>query len=355
MPDNKIAALVLNNNLTPSTAKRIYALKVQGLNMDIYPGIYRPFFMKNWLLKILFLTINFPLRLFQVLTIYSKKEYRIVILHRKFYEVPLLFKAMVTFLKKRKKIVFDFDDALYCQWWDFGATPWIVKKADFVFAGSHRLIEYSKPLNQHVAHIPTAIDLFAIPGKDPLGEGPFVLGWWGSAPVNRENLLMIRPIIYELLRRNPHFLFRLVGTQGDKEVENIFTYGEAGIDTRIILMDRVPFEKRAEVLCGFDVGLMPVRDTEFDRGRSGGKLIDYLSFGIPSIASDVGEARHILRHGQNGFLATKEEEWIRFAELLSKTPSLRDSISKGARKTVETDYDLRKIKTRIQTLLDSLS
>jgi len=118
------------------------------------------------------------------------------------------------------------------------------------------------------------------------------------------------------------------------------------ISSRPIKLDgvRVDFvqwgeETEFKEICTFDVGIMPLPDNVYTRGKAGFKLLLYMVAGIPSIASPVGVNSEIIITGKTGYLASNEDEWQRSLEELIKHPSLRQEMGREAREEAARKYD----------------
>jgi hypothetical protein len=98
-----------------------------------------------------------------------------------------------------------------------------------------------------------------------------------------------------------------------------------------------------------DIGLMPLVDDEFQRGKCGLKLLQYMAAGIPAVASPVGVNKSIIRDGNTGFLASTPMEWANALEKLLTSPILRSSMGREGRKVCEEQYS---VKRWFPTLLD---
>jgi glycosyltransferase involved in cell wall biosynthesis len=103
----------------------------------------------------------------------------------------------------------------------------------------------------------------------------------------------------------------------------------------------------------FDVGIMPLPDGPFEKGKCGYKLIQYMAAGIPVVASPVGINSQIVEHGINGFLASSESEWAQALEYLRDNPEERKRMGIAGRKKVETEYDLAVTAPQLLHLLES--
>ena len=105
-------------------------------------------------------------------------------------------------------------------------------------------------------------------------------------------------------------------------------------------MRRWTLERELEDLHGFDIGIMPMPDTEWTRGKCGFKALLYMACGVPPVCSPVGMTTDIVQDGQNGLLATTTEEWIEKLSLLVENPELRRRMGEAGRATVEDRYSL---------------
>ena len=103
---------------------------------------------------------------------------------------------------------------------------------------------------------------------------------------------------------------------------------------------RWSYESEVQDLQTADIGVMPLFDDEWARGKCGLKLLQYMAVGLPALASPVGVNRDIVRHGENGFLAATEEEWHRHLAALCRSSELRRRIGEAARATVHAQYSL---------------
>jgi glycosyltransferase involved in cell wall biosynthesis len=101
-------------------------------------------------------------------------------------------------------------------------------------------------------------------------------------------------------------------------------------------------ETEVEELGHFDIGIKPMPDDPWSQGKCPMKEIQYMSLGIPTICSNVGASREIIRHGENGFLAETREEWLSCLESLIDDAELRKSLGSEGRQTVETHYSMRR-------------
>ncbi len=124
-----------------------------------------------------------------------------------------------------------------------------------------------------------------------------------------------------------------------------------GVETRII-----PWSAATEVdeLSKMDVGLMPLRDDEWARGKCGLKALLHMSLAQPVVCSPVGVNREIVQHGVNGFLATTTEDWVAHLRELLDSPELRYRLGAAGRSTVEQRYSAISQVPRVASILQSV-
>jgi glycosyltransferase involved in cell wall biosynthesis len=231
--------------------------------------------------------------------------------------------------------VFDFDDAVWVRYvspanayFSFlrfpGKTATSCRLARHVIAGNKYLAEYAARSNSRVTIVPSTIDTSRYVGARAGTDGIPVLGWTGSYSSTRY-LEIVRSVLTRLRQRVE---FRLV------------VVGVAGFEVDGVPTEHRPWRSETEVqdLSDFDVGIMPLADTVWERGKCGMKALQYMALGIPAVASPVGANREIIIHGQNGLLASNESEWLENLEMLLKDRVLRTRLGRAARATVEGSY-----------------
>jgi glycosyltransferase involved in cell wall biosynthesis len=109
-----------------------------------------------------------------------------------------------------------------------------------------------------------------------------------------------------------------------------------------------------ELIQKLDIGIMPLMDDAFERGKCGYKLIQYMACGLPVVASPVGINQKIIKHGENGFLASKEDEWIEAITLLIENPKLRKEMGLKGREIAEQEYAVQVTAPKIINLINQI-
>ena len=250
-------------------------------------------------------------------------------------------------LARRAPLVFDFDDAIYLRDTS-SANAWsralkskakaeaICRLARHVTVGNGFLAQFARRHARAVTVVPSTIDTDLYELR-PRPENPrSVVGWSGSV-TTLPYLAMLGPAL-QRLRERQEFELHVIG--GETQVEGVPVYCK-------------PWQADSEVedLRGVDVGLMPLSDDEWSRGKCGLKALQYMALGIPPVVSPVGVNTSIVRDGINGFHARTEKEWVdRIAQLLSDE-SLRRRMGTEARRTVEQLYSHRVHAPRIARVL----
>jgi glycosyltransferase involved in cell wall biosynthesis len=205
-------------------------------------------------------------------------------------------------------------------------TDSICRLARGVTVGNLELARYAQLHCPVVNVIPTTIDTdqYRVSARAPNARS--VVGWSGST-TTVPYLESVKPALREL-RRRLDFELRVVG-------------GETRIDGVEVACRPWRLESEVADLRAFDVGLMPLEDDEWSRGKCGLKALQYMALGIPPVVSPVGVNATIVRDGENGFHARNEAEWVDRIELLLRNPELRARLGAEARRTVEESYSAR--------------
>ncbi len=242
----------------------------------------------------------------------------------------------------RKPLVFDFDDAI---WLTEGKqqVEKVIRQSAMVFAGNEYLCEYASPFHQQVRLVPTVVDTGYFKPL-PVSPGPFTLGWIGSAS-NLPYLEMIREPVLTFLRQTAGS--RLLIISSDMPAGFPF-------DNERIIFRKWRADKENEWLNEFSVGLMPLPDSEWTKGKCGFKLLQYLACGKPVIASPVGVNNQILSRSQAGIGAITSAEWKQaLGDLYGDKARYREMAGKG-RPMVEAHYSVEKWSSRVLDYFQSL-
>ncbi len=253
-------------------------------------------------------------------------------------------------LPKAVPYVLDYDDAVF-HYYDQHHNPIVrallgdkhaalIRGAALVVAGNEYLAEFARRAGApRLEVVPTVIDLARYPVAVPKTEGGCALpcvGWVGQ----RATASFLAPYtqLFERLSANGRARFVAIG-----------------IDARSLglPMDSIPWAEQTEAasIARCDIGIMPLSDKPFQRGKCGYKLIQYMACGLPVVASPVGANRQIVEHGVNGFLAETNEQWEQALQTLLADPHLRQRMGQLGRQKVERQYCVQVTGPRLAALL----
>ena len=249
-------------------------------------------------------------------------------------------------------MLFDFDDAIffppagsankYANWLRKPSKiRTICRLASHVIAGNQYLADYAREVNDQVSIVPTTIDMKAYQRDSSVAAAdPVAVGWSGSFSTV-QYLDDLRPALQRLSQKEK-FQLRVIGTPN---------YSLEGVQT-----EARAWRSASEVtdLQRLDIGVMPLPDNKWARGKCGLKALQYMALSIPTIVSPVGVNSKIICDGENGFLANSEDEWIEKLTQLVRSPDLRRRIGEAGRKTVEEEYSATKQAPRVLEILRSV-
>jgi len=257
------------------------------------------------------------------------------------------------------RLIYDFDDAIFLDRHLRSDAQQAVRKkrldaalqaSRLVIAGNAYLADYARPLAREVVAIPTPVDtdrLRPAPrppldsarhgparlgrGDPELVEGPpnerVVIGWIG----NRDNLEYFEEIAAPLRK--------LLRDHHDVELRIVC---DAPLDLPALRSTLVQWDLNTEAaeLQRFDIGIMPLPDNPFTRGKCGFKALEYMAAGAAVVCSPVGVNAEIIADGENGLLAASARGWLEALHALVDRPSLRARLAAAGRRTVEERYSL---------------
>jgi len=231
-------------------------------------------------------------------------------------------------IKRGCKLIFDFDDAIHLGRRSRKLAGFL-SDCKYVTPGNPFLAEYALAHNRNVQIIPTVVNTNQyVPARTRV-KGKFRVGWSGSESTNRYCLPILRRVI-ERLSRDLDFEFVVISNV-DPQIE------WDGVQYRFIAWNP---KDEIENLQLFDIGLMPLLDNDFERGKCGLKAIQYMALGIPALVSPVGVNKEIVDHGVDGFHCNDTEEWVRAIEDLVQNCELRQNMGRKARQKVEQRYSV---------------
>ena len=244
--------------------------------------------------------------------------------------------------------VVDYDDAWFHRYENHWLSSLLGHKIDAVMRVAHTVVAGNDYLARHarqagarhVEIVPTAIDLDRYRDLPAAPASQAVTVGWIGIPLNAHYLTTIEPALRAVAASAPIKL-DVVGAAVPPEL--------AGIPA-----ESFPWSEDSEIarISAFDMGIMPLHDTPWERGKCAYKLLQVMAAGKPVVASAVGANVQVVRHGVNGFLANTADEWADALRMLAADPDLRRRVGAEARRTVEDQYSTALIAPRLAAILN---
>ena len=303
-------------------------------NTGLYAVLYkRGYYIK----KVAYLMLSVIKR---AIDIFNCVNYDIVFIHREAFPTKgYTYEALLRWLGE--KVIYDFDDAVFLT--KPAKVNSIIESADHVIAGNRFLQEYALKYNKKVGVLNTPIDTNRYAPRPVRKEsGKVVIGWIGTSSTSIY-LHSLRNVFRFLNEKYKNIELRIVGGNSD------MSWGPFLINKDWTL------ESEVRELQAFDIGIMPMPDTDWTRGKCAFKIIEYMAVGIPLVASPVGMNLEVIQDGINGFLASSDKNWIDKLSLLIENAVLRESLGRNGRKTVEDRYSLRGAEPKFIAILEEVA
>lgn len=297
-----------------------------------------------------FLLFKFYLK--RVLILLNAKKYDLIWIEK---EIFPYFPAMFEYALNKFNIpyIVDYDDAVFHNY-DLSKNKYIkkllgnkidnvMKYSSIVIAGNQYISERAKLSGaKEVVIIPTVVDIERYSEKVNYQSDIIIVGWIGS-PYTQKYLVDIIKILEKMSKSNP---IRLVLVGANHSIQE--SVSELDIEV-------LPWSENmeAEYIKSFDIGIMPLVDGPWEKGKCGYKLIQYMASGVPVIASPVGVNVEIVMNNQCGYLAGIPSEWEVSFQMLISDYKKRQHYGKNGRKAVEQIYSLQVQRTKLLNIINS--
>ncbi len=247
--------------------------------------------------------------------------------------------------KKGVPVILDFDDSIWLNDTSNGnrhlaflkrpaKVPQIIALSQLVLVGNDYLAQYARQYNANVGVVPTTIDTDYYVPAVPRSKESVCIGWTGSSTTLKHLALAV-----PLLRR-------LRDQYGDKVCFRVIS--DEPLKEALPGLENIPWQRHTEIedLQAIDIGIMPLPDDEWARGKCGFKGLQYMALEIPAVMSPVGVNTRIITDGVNGFIAGSWQEWYQKLCLLIESASLRRQLGARGRQTVMESYSFHSQKNR---------
>ena len=333
--------------LVPSQRFRVEQY-LSHLNEKGFHCVMKPFFSEkayhafyqsgNVLSKIHSITVSYIKRLS---LLFSVSSFDFIFIHREASPLgpPIIEYVIIKFF--RKKIIYDFDDAIWltdnaresfiartlrCRWKIGSICRWSYK----ISCGNSYLAEYAHQFNTNIVVNPTTLDVKDVHKSiftDKHPEAKLTIGWTGSRSTLKY-LTTILPALQALERKHTRIRYLIIA---DKNPELPLTNAIFS-----------PWRKETEIedLAKIDIGIMPLPDDGWTRGKCGFKALQYMAMRIPAVISPVGVNKEIVGDGVEGFWCSTQQEWFARLEQLVLDPGMRSRMGQKGREKVVAGYSV---------------
>lgn len=245
-----------------------------------------------------------------------------------------------------RRLVFDLDDAIFCNTDGSPSSTRMsrfkamVAACDHVTAGNGFLASKVAQFNPRVSIVPTSVDVSRYAAQAPNPDGHFDVVWIGSSST-RKYLEEAVPALREASRRLPALRLKIIAD---------FDLKSPGFPT-------VPVRWRADTeaseLASAHVGIAPMRDDDWSRGKCALKVLQYMAASLPVLSSPAGVNAEAVEEGQTGFLASSREAWVERLVELAGNPQLIAEMGRRGRQRVESLYSLEVVAGKLLAVIDS--
>jgi glycosyltransferase involved in cell wall biosynthesis len=246
-----------------------------------------------------------------------------------------------------------YDDAVYIG---YQQHPWalirlmcrhkiqrVMQISSRVIVWNQYLADYAARYNCNVTVVNSGVDLrrYRLKSERDRAESCVIIGWIGT-PNSFPYLASLEEVFRDLARQH-RIQLRVVSS--------------ADYQSSSVQVDNRSWSLKTEVddLCTFDIGIMPLADDPWTRGKSAYKAVQYMAVGIPVVGSPVGAATDVIYDGVSGFLASTPEQWREKLEVLIENPELRRQQGLAGRERVEQTYSIQAVAPRLIEAMQSVA
>ena len=262
-------------------------------------------------------------------------DFDLVVIEKELFPfVPALMEKK--YFEKAKKVLLDYDDAIFVKYQKHRnplvrlllrkKLDQLMSWSDGVIGGNRFLCDYAAKFAPKTWMVPTSVNVDKYIPHDQDHEGLISIGWIGT-PITAKYLELVRRPI-ERLAKSVSVRFMVIGAPAPEW---------HGVQTQSYNWSE---EEEAKLIRWMDIGIMPLEDTLWEKGKCGLKLLQYMAGNVVPVGSDVGANRDILEHGVDGFLCKTEEDWFETLRDLAENQKKRVEVAAAAYRKVREGYAL---------------
>lgn len=289
----------------------------------------------------------------RLITLLTAPRYDLLWIEKELFPyLPAFAERILTLFDVR--YIVDYDDAIFHNY-DLSSNPIIrrllahkidkvMMHSECVMAGNRYLAARAKSAGaKNIQLLPTVVDHSRYQSRPENDANLLTVGWIGS-PSTQKYVVEIFSALQAVHQKTP-FRLLLVGATDEISVQL------PGLQVEV-----QPWSEESEVdlICSMDIGIMPLQDGPWEKGKCGYKLIQYMASGVPVVASDVGVNSEIVNHWSVGFLASNDSEWQEALASLLTDLSLREQYGSNGRLAVEKYYSLHAQLPMLLSVLNSI-
>jgi glycosyltransferase involved in cell wall biosynthesis len=242
----------------------------------------------------------------------------------------------------KKPLFFDVDDAIWIG--NEARNKKLAQQAMAVIAGNSYIAEWYKKYQENVYIVNTGIDILKFTLKSTKNNEQFIIGWTGTS----DNLKYLYSIEKGLNKALNHIKNSRLLIVCDKEP--LFSI----IPIEKMVWKKWNMQDEIELLHQMDVGIMPLEDTEWAKGKCSFKMLQYMAVGIPVVVSPVGMNKEVLLKGDCGFAAINETEWADALISISENMSLKNALGSKGREIIENYFSTKVISGQLAEIFKKL-
>ena len=352
----RILFLTQGDRHVASSRHRVYqylaALELAGFEAIVHPGVILKEFHQAFLERSWQGNLRRAFRVFtrRVRDLHQLRDFDYIFVQKPILPAP--FFNMELKIAREAKLIFDFDDAIFLKkpGGSFFANLWaqsqrvttICRRAHRVVVANSALAEFVRKAGVEPIVLPTPVDTEAFAAGSNLVKRAHkipVIGWIGN-PTTQTDLNQVVPSLIDLHSKTP-FVVRIIGGSATTlPVRFPIEWQSWNLETEISDVAHI------------DYGLAPLADNEWNRHKSGLKVLQYWAAGVPVVASPVGIYREMIQDRENGLFASGRDEWAEKLILLMKNPDLCRRVVTGGHKTVQEKYSLKTLTPQFLKIFD---
>ena len=274
-------------------------------------------------------------------TLFAANQADVVVLLRKTFPSPIFWLLR----KLSKKLIFDFDDAIFCntdgsysktRMRRFKAT---VSNCDYVFAGNEYLGNEAKKLNANVGIIPTSVEADKYNLTCQKNDSVFELVWIGSQST-RKYIEEIIPSLEIAAQTIPNLQLKIIAD---------FELSSAQLSIKNVAWSA---HSEALELCKADVGLAPMPENNWTKGKCALKVLQYMAAGLPVISSPSGVNADVVENGISGYFATGSHQWVDSLVQMHKERKKLVRMGEHGRRRVQSEFSISVVFQKMLRILD---